>query len=80
MTGLPPRNVISAWFFRTSLVSHMTVSANLAYGLQMRKTPKQEIDRRISETLDIVQLAGLDDRYPNQLSGGQQQRVAWRER
>ena len=77
VTGLPPeKRNLGMVFQNYALFPHMTVSANLAYGLQMRKTPKQEIDRRISETLDIVQLAGLDDRYPNQLSGGQQQRVA----
>ena len=77
VTGLPPeKRDLGMVFQNYALFPHMTVSANLAYGLQMRKTPKQEIDRRISETLDIVQLAGLDDRYPNQLSGGQQQRVA----
>lgn len=77
VAGLPPeKRNLGMVFQNYALFPHMTVSGNLAYGLQMRKTPQQEIDRRIGETLEIVQLAGLDDRYPNQLSGGQQQRVA----
>ena len=75
--GLPPeKRNLGMVFQNYALFPHMTVSGNLAYGLQMRKTPQQEIDTRIGETLEIVQLAGLEDRYPNQLSGGQQQRVA----
>ena len=77
VAGLPPeKRNLGMVFQNYALFPHMTVSGNLAYGLQMRKTPQQEIDRRIGETLEIVQLAGLEDRYPNQLSGGQQQRVA----
>ena len=77
VAGLPPeKRNLGMVFQNYALFPHMTVSGNLAYGLQMRKTPQQEIDRRIGETLEIVQLVGLEDRYPNQLSGGQQQRVA----
>ena len=77
VAGLPPeKRNLGMVFQNYALFPHMTVSGNLAYGLQMRKTPQQEIDTRIGETLEIVQLAGLEDRYPNQLSGGQQQRVA----
>ena len=77
VAGLPPeKRNLGMVFQNYALFPHMTVSGNLAYGLEMRKTPQQEIDRRIGETLEIVQLAGLEDRYPNQLSGGQQQRVA----
>ena len=72
----PEKRDLGMVFQNYALFPHMTVSGNLAYGLQMRKTDEQEIDRRIGETLDIVQLTGLGDRYPNQLSGGQQQRVA----
>ncbi|MGO8245514.1 ABC transporter ATP-binding protein [Rhizobium johnstonii] len=63
-------------FQNYALFPHMTVEKNLAFGLEMRRIPKGEIRIRISEVLDMVQLAGYADRYPRQLSGGQQQRVA----
>ncbi|MGR9284586.1 MULTISPECIES: ABC transporter ATP-binding protein [Rhizobium] len=63
-------------FQNYALFPHMTVEKNLAFGLEMRRIPKGEIRTRISEVLDMVQLAGYADRYPRQLSGGQQQRVA----
>jgi sulfate/thiosulfate transport system ATP-binding protein len=55
---------------------HMTVGNNVAFGLQIRKRPKREIDERVHELLRLVQLEGLIDRYPSQLSGGQRQRMA----
>ncbi|MGO8064627.1 ABC transporter ATP-binding protein [Rhizobium leguminosarum] len=63
-------------FQNYALFPHMTVEKNLAFGLEMRRIPKGEIRARISDVLDMVQLAGYADRYPRQLSGGQQQRVA----
>ena len=54
----------------------MTVAQNVGYGLVLRRRPKAEIARRVDETLEIVGLSGLRDRYPAQLSGGQKQRVA----
>ena len=63
-------------FQNYALFPHMTVRGNLAFGLEMRKTPKAEMERRIDETLALVQLTNFADRYPRQLSGGQQQRVA----
>jgi iron(III) transport system ATP-binding protein len=54
----------------------MRVFNNVAYGLKLRKVPKQEIRERVQEALAMVGLKGLEDRYPSQLSGGQQQRVA----
>jgi spermidine/putrescine transport system ATP-binding protein len=54
----------------------MTVSQNVAFGLQMAKVPKAEINSRVTEALELVQLSGMDERKPKQLSGGQQQRVA----
>ena len=67
-------------FQHYALFRHMTVADNIAFGLKVRRSAarpaKAEIRRRASELLDLVQLSGLEDRYPNQLSGGQRQRVA----
>ena len=59
-----------------ALFPHMTVAKNIAYPLEVRRKPQAEIDARVAEMLDLVQLKGFADRYPHQLSGGQQQRVA----
>jgi len=63
-------------FQNYALFPHLTVGGNLAFGLEMRKRPREEIARRTAEVLDMVQLQGLAGRYPRELSGGQQQRVA----
>ncbi|MFC6445136.1 sulfate/molybdate ABC transporter ATP-binding protein [Shinella zoogloeoides] len=67
-------------FQHYALFRHMTVADNIAFGLTVRpraeRPPKAEIRRRVGELLDMVQLSGLEKRYPNQLSGGQRQRVA----
>ena len=67
-------------FQHYALVRHMPVADNLGFGLKVRpgplRPPTQEIRRRASELLDLVQLSGLENRYPSQLSGGQRQRVA----
>jgi sulfate/thiosulfate transport system ATP-binding protein len=55
---------------------HMTVRDNVAFGLKIRKLPKNEIDARVRELLALVHLGGWADRYPAQLSGGQRQRMA----
>jgi sulfate/thiosulfate transport system ATP-binding protein len=55
---------------------HMTVWKNIAFGLEIRRRPKSEIEQRVTELLDLVQLHGLAERYPSQLSGGQRQRMA----
>jgi ABC-type Fe3+/spermidine/putrescine transport system ATPase subunit len=55
---------------------HMTVAENVAYGLKLRKVPRDEINRRVNDVLDLVRLGGLGDRPAARLSGGQQQRVA----
>ena len=55
---------------------HMTVWENVAFGLKVRKRPKGEIENRVHELLELVQLEGLAKRYPSQLSGGQRQRMA----
>ena len=58
------------------LFPHMTVFENVAYGLKVRRVPRQEIKKRVAEVLALVGLQGLEDRGVGQLSGGQQQRVA----
>jgi sulfate transport system ATP-binding protein len=67
-------------FQNYALFRHMTVAKNVGFGLTVRKAAqrpsKLEIDRRVEELLDLVQLPGLGKRYPSQLSGGQRQRVA----
>ena len=54
----------------------MPVADNIGFGLVERKMPKREIRKKVSDTVDLVNLAGLESRYPDQLSGGQKQRVA----
>ncbi|HET6829716.1 MAG TPA: TOBE-like domain-containing protein [Solirubrobacterales bacterium] len=55
---------------------HMTVRENIAFGLSIRKTPKDQIRNRVKELIRLVQLQGMAHRYPSQLSGGQRQRMA----
>jgi spermidine/putrescine transport system ATP-binding protein len=63
-------------FQNYALFPHMTIARNIAFGLEMKKAPKKEIERRVEEALEMVRLPGYGPRKPNQLSGGQQQRVA----
>jgi len=63
-------------FQNYALWPHMTIFDNVAYGLKLRKLPKEEIKKKVEWALDLVKLRGFEDRYPTQLSGGQQQRVA----
>jgi spermidine/putrescine ABC transporter ATP-binding subunit len=63
-------------FQNYALWPHMTVYDNIAYGLRLKKIPEDEIRKRVKRVLELVELEGLEDRYPLQLSGGQQQRVA----
>ena len=65
-----------AVFQSYALYPHMSVYDNMAFGLKLRKTPKDEIDRRVKEAADILGLETLLDRKPKALSGGQRQRVA----
>jgi putative spermidine/putrescine transport system ATP-binding protein len=67
---------IGMMFQNYALFPHMTVAANIAYGLKARHVAKNDRDRRVEEVLALVRLAGFEDRKPRQLSGGQQQRVA----
>lgn len=59
-----------------ALFPHMTVFDNVAFGLRMQKVQKKKWRERVGRALELVQLEGLEERYPRQLSGGQQQRVA----
>ena len=63
-------------FQNYAIFPHLTVRENVAYGLKARKTPKAEINSRVEEALELVQISHLAERKPNELSGGQQQRVA----
>ncbi|MFN9197957.1 MAG: sulfate/molybdate ABC transporter ATP-binding protein [Planctomycetaceae bacterium] len=71
---LPPQQRdLGCLFQEYSLFPHLTVQSNIAFGLRGRS--RIERDRRVAELLDLLQLAGLQRRYPHELSGGQQQRV-----
>ena len=59
-----------------ALFPHMTVFDNVAFGLKMRKTAREETKRRVMDMLDLVDLNGFENRYPREMSGGQRQRVA----
>jgi iron(III) transport system ATP-binding protein len=72
----PERRGLNMVFQSYAIWPHMTVFDNVAYPLQVRGRPRQEIRRRVEETLRFVQLAGLEGRPATRLSGGQQQRVA----
>jgi sulfate/thiosulfate transport system ATP-binding protein len=77
MTRVPVQNrSVGFCFQHYAAFKHMTVRDNVGFGLQIRKRSKQEIDSRVRELLDLVQLGGFIDRYPSQLSGGQRQRMA----
>ena len=77
VTRLPPARRNMGFVFQNyALFPHMTVAENVAFGLEMRKRPKAEIEKSVREALSRVRLAHLADRLPKQLSGGQQQRVA----
>ncbi len=72
----PGERDIAMVFQNYALYPHMTVYRNLAYGLRQRKTPRAEIDKRVRETAELLEIGELLDRKPGQLSGGQRQRVA----
>ena len=77
ITRLPPWKRNAGLVFQSyALFPHLTVAENVAFGLEMRKVPKSEVNERVREALRLVQLGQLGERLPRQLSGGQQQRVA----
>ena len=77
VTRVPPqKRGIGFVFQHYAAFKHMTVRDNVAFGLKIRKTPKERVDSRVDELLTIVGLAGFAKRYPQQLSGGQRQRMA----
>ena len=77
VTGTPPyRRPVNLVFQHFALFPHLTVANNVAFGLRYQKSPRSDHARRVSQSLDLVRLSGLDRRYPHELSGGQKQRVA----
>ncbi|TFG70877.1 MAG: sn-glycerol-3-phosphate ABC transporter ATP-binding protein UgpC, partial [Anaerolineales bacterium] len=77
VNDVPPKDRDIAMVFQSyALYPHMTVYDNMAFGLKLRKVPKQEIDRRVKEAAGMLGIEHLLDRKPKQLSGGQRQRVA----
>src|SRR3989440_1870979 len=77
VTDLAPRRRDIAMVFQSyALYPHMSVRQNLAYGLKVRRTPKDQIGKRVDEVAKLLGLSDLLERRPGQLSGGQRQRVA----
>jgi spermidine/putrescine transport system ATP-binding protein len=77
VVGLPPyKRDVNTVFQSYALFPHMTVAQNVGFGLERRGIGKTELRARVREVLELVDLAGREDRKPRQLSGGQQQRVA----
>ena len=76
VTGHAPQDRGVGFVFQHyAAFKHMTVYDNIAFGLKIRKRPRPEIETRVHELLELVQLRGLAKRYPSQLSGGQRQRM-----
>ena len=77
INALTPNKRDTAMVFQSyALLPHYNVFDNVAYGLKLRKVPKEDIQERVMNILDLVELSGMEGRMTNQLSGGQQQRVA----
>jgi putative spermidine/putrescine transport system ATP-binding protein len=75
--NIPPHKRNIGFVFQNyALFPHMTISENLAYPLQVRRLSKKEIENKVSQALEMVELPGFEGRRPAQLSGGQQQRIA----
>jgi len=74
---VPPHKRNIGFVFQShALFPHLTVAENIAFGLKIKRRPKSEVQRRVEEMLELVNLRGFGSRMPSQLSGGQQQRVA----
>ena len=77
VTGLEPnQRDVNTVFQNYALFPHMNVAENIGYGLKLKKVPKSEIKKKVSQMLELVQLEGYEKRKPTELSGGQKQRVA----
>ncbi|PWH19732.1 MAG: Fe3+/spermidine/putrescine ABC transporter ATP-binding protein [Anaerolineae bacterium] len=77
MTFTPPnQRPVGMVFQAYALFPNMTVAGNIGFGLKIAKKPKEEIEQRVKEMLELIHMPGFENRYPHQLSGGQQQRVA----
>lgn len=77
VTGLEPnQRDVNTVFQNYALFPHMNVAENIGYGLKLKKVPKSEIKKKVSQMLELVQLEGYEKRKPSELSGGQKQRVA----
>ncbi|HZO79371.1 MAG TPA: ABC transporter ATP-binding protein [Solirubrobacteraceae bacterium] len=72
----PHRRQVNTVFQSYALFPFLTVGENVAFGMKYKSVPKSEVNTRVGEALELVQLSGYEKRRPNQLSGGQQQRVA----
>ncbi|MBQ9162999.1 MAG: ABC transporter ATP-binding protein [Clostridia bacterium] len=77
INDLPPhKRLVNTVFQKYALFPHLNVYENVAFGLRLKKTPKEELDQKVKEMLRLVNLSGFEKRHVTTLSGGQQQRVA----
>lgn len=77
VANVPPNKRDISMVFQTyALFPHLTIYENVAYGLKVKRLPAAEVKERTQKAIDLMQLNGMEKRFPNQLSGGQQQRVA----
>lgn len=77
ITNVPPNmRDVSLVFQSYALFPHLSIYENIAYGLKVKKVPSEELKDRVSKVIKLMQLDGMENRYPNEVSGGQQQRVA----
>ncbi len=75
VTALPPeKRSVNTVFQNYALFPHMTVAANIGYGLRLRRKSKEEIRKKVAELLQLVQLEGFGGRMPSELAGGRRQR------
>lgn len=77
ITELPPhKRPINTVFQKYSLIPHMNIYENIAFGLRIKKMKEKEIKEKVAKALELVELSGFEKRMPHSLSGGQQQRIA----